>query len=212
MVGKEQYILRNGLWYKVNTDFVANVDKYLENLDPYEFKFNIYSHDREEDYNSYLANENENIELMDKKFVKIGGPYDKLEFCDLIKDSSDFIHVKYYRSSSTLSHLFSQGYVASEAFVSDSGFRERLNPKLPDSVKLLNTESRPDPSKYRIVYAIATNRNIPNELPFFSKVTLKNALRTLKTLNYSVSLSAIPVDPALEVKKKGKPEKEKKLA
>jgi uncharacterized protein (TIGR04141 family) len=208
---KEQYILRNGQWYIVNRNFVEYVDKYLEGLDPYDFEFPVYFHDREEDYNDFVVGKYGNIELMDKKFVKIGGPYDKLEFCDLIKDSSELIHVKYYRSSSTLSHLFSQGFVASEAFISDSGFRKRLNEKLPDSAKLTCTDSRPDPSSYRIVYAIATNRSVPQELPFFSKVTLKNALKTLKTLNYNVSIAAIKVDPVLEVKKKAKPAKEKKL-
>lgn len=208
---KERYILRNSQWYIVDAEFADSVDKYLDGLDPYDFEFPTYAHDREEDYNAFVTKEYGSIELMDKKFIKIGGPYDKLEFCDLIKDSSEFIHVKYYRSSSTLSHLFSQGFVASEAFISDSAFRKRLNEKLPASTKLSCPESRPDPGKYRIVYAIATNKKVPKELPFFSKVTLKNALKTLKTLNYSVSVSAIPVDPALEVKKKGKPEKRKTL-
>ena len=210
--GKEHYILRNGQWFIVNTDFVESVDKYLEGFDSYDFKFPTYAHDREDDYNEFVTNTYDNIELMDKKFVKIGGPYDKLEFCDLIKDSSEFIHVKYYRSSSTLSHLFSQGFVASEAFIGDSGFRERLNQKLPDSTKLACTDSRPDPSSYRVVYAIATNKSVPKELPFFSKVTLKNALKTLKKLNYRVSIAAIDVDPILALKKKGKPAKSKKLA
>jgi uncharacterized protein (TIGR04141 family) len=209
--GLEQYILRNGQWYIVNTDFVNRIDKYLEGFDVCDFEFPIYSHDREEDYNQFVSDTYNNIELMDKKFVKIGGPYDKLEFCDLIRDSSEFIHVKYYRSSATLSHLFSQGFVASEAFIGDVDFRKRLNEKLPKSSKLSCVDARPDPSSYKIVYAIATNKKIPKELPFFSKVTLKNALKTLKTLNYSVSISAIKVDPALELKKKGKPEKEKKL-
>lgn len=210
-LGDEKYILRNGLWYRVNTDFEEEINKYLEGLETYEFEFPLYSHDREEEYNEYVNDSHENIELMDKEFVEIGGPYDKLEFCDLIKDSSDFIHVKYYRSSSTLSHLFSQGFVASEAFIGDSGFRKRLNEKLPESSKLKDTESRPNPSDYRIVYAIATNRQLPKELPFFSKVTLKNALKTLRTLNFNVSIAAIHVDPALEVKKKYKPNKEKKI-
>ncbi|RUO59205.1 TIGR04141 family sporadically distributed protein [Pseudidiomarina marina] len=208
--GKEQYILRNGQWYIVNSNFVEYIDKYLEGFDPYDFEFPVYSHDREEDYNDFIADTHDNIELMDKKFVKVGGPYDKLEFCDLIRDSYELIHVKYYRSSSTLSHLFSQGYVASEAFIGDSAFRKRLNEKLPDSTKLKCTDSRPDPSSYRIVYAIATNKSVPKELPFFSKVTLKNALKTLKTLNYKVSVTSIKVDPLLEVKKKGKPAKGKK--
>ncbi len=207
----EQYILRNGQWYIVNNDFVKTVDSYLEGFDAYDFEFPTYSHDREEDYNEFVAASFDNVELMDKKFVKIGGPHDKLEFCDLIKDTNEFIHVKYYRSSATLSHLFSQGFVASEAFIGDADFRKRLNDKLPKSSKLVCTDSRPDPSKYKIIYAVATNREIPKELPFFSKVTLKNALKTLKTLNYSVSISAINVDPVLELKKKGKPAKEKKL-
>lgn len=207
----EQYILRNGQWYIVNNDFVKNIDNYLEGFDAYDFEFPTYSHDREEDYNEFVVASFGNVELMDKKFVKIGGPHDKLEFCDLIKDNNEFIHVKYYRSSATLSHLFSQGFVASEAFIGDPDFRKRLNDKLPKSSKLVCTDSRPDPSKYKIIYAVATNREIPKELPFFSKVTLKNALKTLKTLNYSVSISAINVDPVLKLKKKGKPAKEKKL-
>ncbi|WP_410551731.1 TIGR04141 family sporadically distributed protein, partial [Arthrobacter sp. SIMBA_036] len=82
-------------------------------------------------------------------------------------------HVKVYKSSSTLSHLFSQGFVAAEAFIKDGWYRERLNPKLPDSIKLADAKARPDPQNYSVVYAIATKKKIPEELPFFSKVTLK---------------------------------------
>ncbi|WP_327786331.1 TIGR04141 family sporadically distributed protein [Vibrio anguillarum] len=56
-----------------------------------------------------------------------------------------------------------------------------------------------------MVYAIATTKNIPDELPFFSKVTLKNALKTLVALDYQISLAKIDVDPQLLVKKKCKP-------
>ncbi|MBF4327632.1 sporadically distributed protein, TIGR04141 family, partial [Vibrio anguillarum] len=62
-----------------------------------------------------------------------------------------------------------------------------------------------DPSHYHVVYAIATTKNIPDELPFFSKVTLKNALKTLVALDYQISLAKIDVDPQLLVKKKCKP-------
>lgn len=209
--GMEQYVLRNGQWYIVNTEFVSKVDKYLEGFDDYDFKFPTFNHEREEYYNQFVCSNDDNLDLMDKKFVREGGPHDKLEFCDLIRNSFEFIHVKYYRSSATLSHLFAQGYVASEAFIGDTDFRKRLNEKLPESSKLLEVNARPDPNLYRIVYAVATNKKIPEELPFFSKVTLKNALKTLKMLNYRVSIVSISVDPEIELKKKGKPEKEKKL-
>jgi len=211
-VGQEQYILRNGIWYRVDMDFVSSIDSYLKDIAAYQHKLPTYNHDREEEYNQHVTDLDDSYSLMDKKNIKIGGPYDKLEFCDLIKDGADFIHVKYYRSSATLSHLFSQGSVAAEAFVRDSEFREKLNQKLPECTKLKNPANRPNPSDYRVIYAIATSKKLPHELPFFSKVTLKNALKTLRALDYKVELASIEVDPVLLVKKKGKPQKKTKLA
>ncbi|MCT8124706.1 TIGR04141 family sporadically distributed protein [Alishewanella sp. BS5-314] len=205
--GKDQYILRNGVWYKINCDFVSAVDDYLSDLETYQFSFPIYAHDDEGDYNKQVVKTKSGFCLMDKKNIQIGGPYDKLEHCDLIKDGKEFVHVKLYRSSSTLSHLFSQGFVAAEAFIKDSEYREKLNPKLPASIKLIDPKERPDPSKYRVVYAIATTKNIPAELPFFSKVTLKNSLKTLKALNYNISISKIDIDPTWLKTKKCKPKK-----
>jgi len=205
IIGKEQYILRNSTWYRVDTNFLNTVDDYLSDLTTYNHQLPVYSQDREEDYNSSVVNLDSTFELMDKKNIGIGGPYDKLEFCDLVKDGRDLVHVKYYRSSSTLSHLFSQGCVSAETFIKDVEFREKLNSKLPSSIKLSNTKLRPSPSDYRIVYAIATTKKIPEELPFFSKVTLKNALKTLRALNFVVEISCIKVDPQLHIKKKCKP-------
>jgi uncharacterized protein (TIGR04141 family) len=142
---------------------------------------------------------------MDKRNVAVGGPYDKIEFCDLIKDDTNLIHVKYYRSSSTLSHLFSQANVAAETFVQDEDFRIRLNSKLPASCKLTDPKQRPDVGNYQITYAIATTKTIPAELPFFSKITLKNALKTLRAMNFHVELAQISVDPALLKTAKCKP-------
>lgn len=126
--------------------------------------------------------------------IRLGGSYDKIEFCDLLKDHRTLIHVKFYRSSSTLSHLFAQGHVAAETFVKDEQFRERLNTKLPPASRLVDTQARPDASQYSVIYAIATNKTLPTELPFFSKVSLKNATRTLRALNYDVALTRIPVN------------------
>lgn len=203
--GLDHYILRNGVWYKINNNFVSAVDAYLSDIAIHSFKFPFYSHDDEGDYNKHVAETESGFCLMDKKNIQIGGIYDKLEYCDLIKDGCEFIHVKLYRSSSTLSHLFSQGFVAAEAFIKDSDFRERLNTKLPISIKLSNPALRPDPSRYKIVYAIATKKNIPEELPFFSKVTLKNSLKTLRALNYNIELAKIDIDPVWLKTKKCKP-------
>lgn len=202
-----QYILRNGIWYKISDAFVQTIDNGLTALKKYGFTFPLYKQDREEEYNETLAAAYPSFSLMDKKNIKIGGVYDKLEHCDLIGNGTDFIHVKFYRSSGTLSHLFAQGFVAAEAFIKDVKYRTELNPKLPKSIQLSDPEPRPNPSHYKVVYAIATKKKVPEELPFFSKVTLKNALATLQALGYEVGIAQIDVDPALLVKKKIKPKK-----
>ncbi|HEX6704715.1 MAG TPA: TIGR04141 family sporadically distributed protein [Albitalea sp.] len=203
--GDDRFLLRSGIWYQVSADFVKTVDAYLSGLHSYAYEFPVYSYSDEGDYNAAVAKEDKAICLMDKKNTKIGGQYDKIEFCDLIRNKTDLIHVKFYRSSGTLSHLFAQGYVAAEAFIKDDDFRQELNSKLPVSVRLNDAAARPNASKYCVVYAIATSKKLPDELPFFSKVTLRNALRTLRALGYDVKLSAIDVDPALLATKKFKP-------
>lgn len=200
--GSEQYILRNGIWYRVNQDFVKRIDNYLSELTQYQYTLPTYNHEREDEYNNYVVANDPNYVLFDKKTIGLGGKNDKIEFCDILRNSRDLIHVKYYRSSSTLSHLFSQGCVAAEAFVSDKEFRKRLNKKLPEEMKLADIDIRPESKKFCVVYAIAVNREIPKKLPFFSKVTLKNAFRTLRALDFEVNLARIEVDAVLACKKK----------
>lgn len=204
-VSEGHFILRNATWYRVKDTFVEKVDKYLESLPVSSLSLPVYAHAREDEYNVHVAELDTSFAVMDKKNTAIGGPYDKVEFCDLIKDNTTLVHVKYYRSSSTLSHLFAQGNVAAEAFVRDEDFRVKLNGKLPKGAKLADPVTRPDASKYKVVFAIATTKTLPQDLPFFSKVTLKNALRTLRALNFEVEIVAVPVDPVLLKTKKCKP-------
>jgi uncharacterized protein (TIGR04141 family) len=101
------------------------------------------------------------------------------------------VHVKRYGNSSVLSHLFSQGVVSGELFVSDREFREKLNVKLPAGHKLANPILRPDPTQYEVVYGIISNMDGPLDIPFFSKVTLRNARRHLTGFGYQVTLAKI---------------------
>jgi uncharacterized protein (TIGR04141 family) len=204
-IGDLQYVLRNGIWYEINKDFVATIDRYLTSLSLCPYHLPIYNHEREDMYNEHVVQSDNSFGLMDKTNVQIGGTFDKIEFCDLTKGSNDFIHVKYYRSSATLSHLFAQGFVAAQTFIADKDFRLKVNPKLPVQARLDDPAVRPNPSEYRLVYAIATTKTIPDELPFFSKVTLKQALRSLLALGFEVSLAKIEIDPVLFAMKKFKP-------
>lgn len=194
-IGKETFILRNGLWYEVSRKFADEIDAYFKRLDAEPAKMPAYQHANEGLYNESVAKENDRYDLLDKKNISFGNAYDKIEFCDLVRDGSDLIHVKLYRSSATLSHLFAQGSVSAETFMRHEEFRVKLNEKLPISIRLGDPLARPKAENYRIVYAIATTKELPKDLPFFSKITLKNAIIGLNGLGFRVALARIDIDP-----------------
>ncbi|MFT4434184.1 TIGR04141 family sporadically distributed protein [Caballeronia sp. 15715] len=194
-MGDQVYILRNGAWHVVSDDFVDRVDKALADVEIDATAMPVYAHDDEGHYNESCAEPGSGYELLDRKMVPIGGPHDKIEFCDLVRDGHDLIHVKVYRSSATLSHLFAQGSVSAQTFLRDGQFRKQLNNRLPASIKLVDPSVRPEPKNFRVVYAIATSKSLPFELPFFAKVALKNAVADLRMIGFTVALSRIDLDP-----------------
>ncbi len=120
-----------------------------------------------------------------------------MELCDLYTRQREFIHVKQYAGSAPLSHLFAQGVVSAELFLQEPEFRRRANTLLPRTHRLPKT--RPNPAQYRVVYGVISGSANPLRLPFFSRVTLRNAYRRLTGLGYTVVLAKIPrqaVEPA----------------
>jgi uncharacterized protein (TIGR04141 family) len=202
-ISGEFYILQNGHWYKVEDDFVGKVNSAISSIEKYPLTFPLYKHNGEGEYNKEISNL-PGYTLMDKENISHGGGQSKIEFCDLIKDGVDFIHVKRGTGSSNLSHLFAQGEVSAELFSSDSKFRAALNKKLPNELKMDDVVAQPDTKNYKIVYAIVSEKNGDLSLPFFSKVRLKNAFNYLRLLGYQVAISKIDVSDDHKVKSYGK--------
>jgi uncharacterized protein (TIGR04141 family) len=134
---------------------------------------------------------------MDQKMIFHGGGHSQVEFCDILTADKQLIHVKHYSGSSQLSHLFSQGVVAGELFVQDEEFRQKVNDKLPDHAKFDDPSVRPNPHEYEIVFAIISKFKKPLDIPFFSKVNLRNARRRLRGYGFQVSKQKIEVTQEL---------------
>ena len=81
--------------------------------------------------------------------------------------------------------------VSAELFLQDEAFRRKVNDKLPAALKLSDVRVRPNPSEYEIVYGIIGRSSNPLEIPFFSKVNLRNARRRLQTYGYKVTKKKI---------------------
>ena len=123
------------------------------------------------------------------------GP-DKMEICDILTQDGGLIHVKHRGSSSTLSHLFTQGVNSAERLLLDQDFRTRArevargeDPTYGDVLP----EGRPEPGDHEISFVVITRstRNTPLTLPFFSVVSLRAAAVRLIGYGFPVPVAAV---------------------
>jgi uncharacterized protein (TIGR04141 family) len=210
------FVLSAGRWFEVDADFVQTVDKSFKAIPNYTGVLPIYKHADEDEYNKdAVTSGNGKWFLMDKQMLKVGGIYDKIEFCDLY-GGKELIHVKHYGSSSVLGHLFNQGMVSGELLKSHADYFDLANQKLGAKHQLQvvgNTTAVPrDVSGYKVVFAIISQSSKPGlRLPFFAKVVLKSVYARLLEWGYgNVLLAKIECDPNFVVTKKLKPKKPKK--
>lgn len=189
------YILSNGKWYEIERNYANTINKYFEDIRSAESDMSLpkaRKDEHEDKYNERVAAEVAGMCCMDKKVILHGTAQGKIEFCDLLTNDKKIIHVKRYGTSSVLSHLFSQGLVSGDLFLSDSDFRNKVRDKLPASHKSLVPTTGPNPEEYTIVFAIISKSENLVDIPFFSKVNLRNVIKRL-SLSYRYKVSYITV-------------------
>lgn len=196
-VSQRTFLLSNGKWYEIQNDFAEEINSYFSNFLSQGCPVALPSchNENENDYNERVCAENATeLICLDRNLIRHGWGNSSIEACDIYTQGKTFIHVKNYGGSSVLSHLFNQGVVSWELFASEYEFREKLNDKLSESFRIPNPNSRPPIAEYRVVFAIISTSSHSLNIPFFSKVSLKNAKRRLEGYGYKVSLLKIPVD------------------
>jgi uncharacterized protein (TIGR04141 family) len=188
----QTFLLNNGKWYRIRSDFLQTVnDSFAAALNP-GLTLPDYAHKDEATYNASVAAGAPLLyALMDQNFLKYPTSRDQIEFCDLYSRTKEIIHVKRYRGSATLSHLFSQGVVSAELFCAISKFRHELNNRLPPDFRLANPDDRPGNEEFEVVFAIVSESQSPLKLPFFSRVNLRNAVQRLSAFGYKASIVKI---------------------
>jgi uncharacterized protein (TIGR04141 family) len=191
------HILNNGKWYEIAVDFTSRINKSFDGIPDAKIDCVAYEHEHEGEYNKALSDTIPGSCCLDQDLIYHGGGKSSIEFCDVFTAENKLIHVKRYSGSAQLSHLFMQGVVSAELFVSDAEFRAKLNEKLPDERKLADVQQRPNPEKYEVVFAIISRSTKPLDIPFFSKVSLRNAYRRLQGYGFRVSKQKIATQAAL---------------
>lgn len=99
---------------------------------------------------------------------------DEVEACDLLDRSGRLIHIKNYKKSQTLSHLFSQGLVSAISLRRDPTYQANFRRVVEglDPTFMPIAERAPEVVVYGI--AVRDQRPIPAGLPSFSKVNLRD--------------------------------------
>ena len=184
----KKYILNDGDWYNIDSGYVKEIADFYDTVSTSKIKLPPYGTNTEPKYLKSVANKQSEYALMDRQLVMIGGGRNRVEFCDLYcKDRKEIIHVKKYGGSSLLSHLFSQAIVSGSCFLHEPDFRARLNDILPDTCKLKDHKEQLVANQYEVCIAIMSKEKGPLELPFFSKVSFKHAVKSLRNLGYKVT-------------------------
>ncbi len=196
----ELYVLTGGDWFRINLNFKQRVYDEADALDRRD-GLPFADHGTDEDTYNLQAAETTDALCLDKKLVFDGGP-DRMEVCDLLTRDGGFIHVKQRGSSSTLSHLFTQGLNSAERFLQDHEFRRQAREVVaredPSFVGVLPADRPRDPHSFEVTFAVITRstRQTPLTLPFFSVVSLCAAARRLRAFGFRVSVAEIHEQPA----------------
>ena len=183
---EQTYHLSEGLWYRVEDDYVNQMRSYL---DPLYSPTNLpdFEHSNEGEYNTAVAeNQSAHFICLDRTNI---APNDMsaIEPCDLYSSTGlkvSFTHVKRSTFSQQLSHLFNQGLNSAEAIRMLPESLDRLTGLVNDA-SITSGEHFVVPSsgdRFHVRYAIITHKDPTHRsdnLPFFSRISL---MRTLKQL------------------------------
>lgn len=186
-LGIKKYILNDGAWYCIDQNYVSEINAFYAGLDSSSLSLPSFGASTEPVYLKSFDPEKFGFAYMDRKEIMIGGGRSRVEFCDLFSKDGHMVHVKRYGGSAVLSHLFNQAVVSADCFINEPTFRAELNSLLPVGYKLADVSSVPNASNYTVCLAIMSKESGDLELPFFSKVSLKYAVRALRRMGFKVT-------------------------
>ncbi len=205
----ETYLLEGGEFFVIEPDYLEALDKFMDGIaasgvalpDSARVMKNGKLKEIDEGaYNTQAADSSDDYLLLDKETVTIPGKTSPVEICDVLSVQGALVHVKRKLSSSSLSHLFSQGYVSSELMVDSLEFRKAVRKKIGSSNAAFRALFSDDlaANDFEVVFAIVAEwgaRQV-RDMPFFSKVNLRKTCRALRRLGFKVTHAKVQVvDP-----------------
>lgn len=192
---QKKYILSEGEWYKVETKFYDEVrDFFNEKVSDLSLPAYTSEHVKEADYNAHVCQALKDAYLFDLGHTDAKGrsiTRDGNEICDIFEAGNKrFIHVKSGKSSPDISHLLRQGIFSGQALKRDADAFQTFQKHLSDAgcpADLVPTKH--NPSDYKVAFGILLKKNQRTDIPFFSKLSFKDAAEfTLGEMGYECEI------------------------
>jgi uncharacterized protein (TIGR04141 family) len=190
----ETYVLSQGTWYCVKSDFIKDVRARLQGIQFPDKKLIAWNEtEHEGEFNTRAAHNDSELILLDAKNISIGGGKSKIEFCDLLHLRTKTLYfVKKPSAASGLSHLVEQVRRTDENFFKvDESFRVDAAKKLKSlghsDVSWL--ESRPKRSDWTICLVLM-GKNL-TELSFFPQSALARLAKECAEKGFTVTFQAV---------------------
>lgn len=195
---QRQYVLFAGSWYQVERKFKAQIDAFFAAIPKVTIVGKTSCHNEQQLIDNLEANRPDLLKLDKTKINPSGVKYANLEPCDFLSNQGQFIHLKDGHSSGPISHLWSQGVVSAEAFVSDADFRKKLRQKVKSlgggfEAQLPKSMERVVRENFQVVYGIMRKPYADGsiDLPFFSKVSLQAAVERIQQFGIPIAIELI---------------------
>lgn len=182
------YIKFGKKWFRILDEIQAYLNEELSRLNVYRDllpQWDVSIHKTELSYNEFAAGAI-SAHCLDQQLVQFEDR-SKIELCDIYEPGAPrFFHVKKTWGSKA-AYLFSQGVTSAEFYQNSEAFRARCHEKWPD---LFQERINPE-----ILYCIADeksqNESFPVNLSYFAKLSLLNAVNSLRSQGYKVGVVAI---------------------
>jgi uncharacterized protein (TIGR04141 family) len=195
---QQHFVLFAGDWYRVEKKFKERVEAFFDRIRKVSIIGATKCRNEEELIADIEATRPDLLKLDRTKINPSGVKYANLEPCDFFSTGKQFIHLKDGHSSGPISHLWSQGVVSAEAFVSDAEFRKKLRAKVRSvgrgfEVHLPKSTDKLVRDDYGVVYGIMRKPYADGTLglPFFSKVSLQAAVERISQFGIPIAIELI---------------------
>ena len=199
----DTFVLFDGQWFLISRAYHEEIEVAYEALLKPAFRLTTTA-ETERAFIAELEGEHDLVSMDQTKVSPKGAGNAALEPCDFLSRSRQLIHLKDGHASAPLSHLWNQGLVSAEAFVSDEvfrkGFRAQVKKRETKFGKqgfiglLPDGRSKPIPSEYTIVFGVMRHPYVASGqlgLPFFSKVALRAVAERIDRMGFPVELHLI---------------------